>query len=138
MSPIYKWTDAFPKAPPIGYALRRVYKSNWTRFHGLPGAKRLPDTDSEMSQVLFRYNVIASVLFGLGSPLTMWLVYYGVPTKLRKQFWTRAKDLPGNVDSDPDVVEKTANATIWQADSTWLPGRFDPEFRQAATGDIGY
>jgi hypothetical protein len=43
----------------------------WFRIHTLPGGKRLPDEYNEMNEVLWRNNVVASAVLGIGSHCTV-------------------------------------------------------------------
>jgi hypothetical protein len=58
------WEACFEDVLPDGQELRQEWPDRWTRFHGLPNAKRLAETPVDTSEILRRANTLADALFG--------------------------------------------------------------------------
>lgn len=56
------WSTQFPQSEPIPHRIRDCFSSRWVRFHSLPGSKRYPGNETEMSTILSRHNLLLDEL----------------------------------------------------------------------------
>ncbi|MGA2499718.1 MAG: hypothetical protein ABSH20_18430 [Tepidisphaeraceae bacterium] len=118
---------------PIADNLRRVCCNRWLRIHGLPDAKRYPETQQEYSIILHRHNEALSALLVPGSEAI--LITTGGsspedPAPVQDQYlqhpmawhWMSFLDDPN--DPYPILWHLYARAVDWQ----W--GTLDAELRQ--------
>lgn len=135
MNPCDEWSQAFPGSPPIGRILREVIHDRWVRFHCLPQGQRTPTQPAQFEEVLHRYNVIASVMLGIGAQVTAWLIHYGPISKIHAGSWCEATELLRCTESDT-WREEFEGATLLYLRAQWCPGAFDTTFKLMATGDL--
>lgn len=60
----FLWKRMFPKSIPLPHLFRQDYKSDWFRIRNLPGTKRYPANDKEISALLERQNNIITEVLG--------------------------------------------------------------------------
>ncbi|KAI9002975.1 hypothetical protein DFJ74DRAFT_695463 [Hyaloraphidium curvatum] len=56
------WRRLWPRTPSFGEDLRAAYPDGHVRFHALPGARRIPASDSDRTEILRRLRAILSDL----------------------------------------------------------------------------
>jgi hypothetical protein len=130
------WMGAFRGLPPVGHILRDRAPKQWTRLYSLPNGERIPASENEMSEVLRRENLVASTVFGLGVPVTAWIVHYGETLPLVDMtHWSWSSDVPSWRSSESER-EMLAGARFLQNTVRWTPGVFDDELRMRAMDQL--
>lgn len=129
------WSQSFGDTPPLGYMLRVAFPDRWTRFHALPGAKRIPEAKAEHAQVLHRANTLCTAMFPTGMPLWLTVARHAGPydrfaSGLEGYALTKALTW-----SDPtDPPEDRSAVTFYATRLEWQPHRLDPVFSAVASG----
>jgi hypothetical protein len=109
-----------PAVPPIGHFLRAALPERWLRIHNLPNSQRYPTNDQERAIVLYRNNVVASTVIGIGSPCTAY--YREVGPTVRATL----PDQP-SWDVDEDGVEELERTGFRPSQFVWRPGMLDDD-----------
>lgn len=58
------WERTWPRAEPLGHALRVEYADQWVRFHSLPESKRYAENEVEYDEILRRHRTVLRALQG--------------------------------------------------------------------------
>ena len=127
-SPLSWWKSDMGDVAPVGHALRQYMRSNWIRFHSLPGSKRYPESELEVHEVISRHCQIASELFVPGEQLYAYQSRYPLSrreTNARqsiagRQLREASLEFPVNPETvareDDDVLVTRALVTTWKPD----------------------
>ena len=57
-----RWAEKWHMTSPVADELRAIHADVWVRFHSLPDAKRLAETDAEYATLLSRHHAILDAL----------------------------------------------------------------------------
>jgi hypothetical protein len=118
----------------MGDLLRAQAPSRWARIHHLPGGQRLPAGSAEVAEVLYRNNIVASTLLGIGATciafLAEWDGRHGFTS------WPLAEPAP-IWRGDDDTQEQIGTAKFRWRKLRWRPGSLDREILAAARGELG-
>jgi len=127
-SPLSWWKSDMGDVAPVGHALRQYMRTNWIRFHSLPGSKRYPESELEVHEIISRHSQIASELFVPGEPLYVYQSRYPMSRRqtssrqsiagrqLREVCWgfpVNPETVAREVD---DVLVTRALVTTWKPD----------------------
>ncbi|MEO5800685.1 MAG: hypothetical protein ABIZ70_01295 [Gemmatimonadales bacterium] len=121
------WARWYPAAEPIAWSLREAYPDRWLRLHSLPESKRYPETSAEVSEVLFRYDALATRVLGRGAPCLMLGYDWGVNdlkaagneiAQLGEARDTRLTVLPADEYRESPLA-------VFGTEVVWHPGEFD-------------
>lgn len=119
----------------MGEFLRSRYADRWLRVHNLVGGKRLATRDDEQAELLYRNNVAASVLLGVGAECVAVASEWESIALVSR--WEKAgKQPPWQFDEDDDG-ELVAMATLRFRPLRWRPSEFDEEIAAVARGELG-
>jgi hypothetical protein len=104
------------------------------RIHNLPGSRRLPHGEADERELLYRNNVVASAVLGIGAQcivvLTEWRPFESFTS------WPVAESAPAWTLTE-DLRESLATAIFRWKDQRWSPGALDDEILAVARGQAG-
>jgi len=60
------WRQNYPDCPPVSYLFKWRLADRWFRFHSLPESKRYAESQTEVSELLARHNVVLLDVIGKG------------------------------------------------------------------------
>jgi len=104
------WEDSLAQSVPEAANLKTIFPERWVRFHSMPKAKRYPETDKELTDVIKRYNSIIESVSNIPCKLYVMLSVYSeeftLPCEDEKHFpdfetiehWKTVSQYKGTVD----------------------------------------
>jgi hypothetical protein len=120
---------------PRAHHLRRACPDRWLRIHGLPDAKRYPETPEEYSVVLHRHNHAFSTLLAPGAPamlVTTGTSFVETPAPIQDEGLQHPAAWHWKtINLDPDDPQ-SALWHLYAREIVWKAGNFDAALRRVA------
>ena len=75
------WQLSFPNCEPVAHLLRVAFADRWIRFHTLPEARRVPQSEEDYATLLGRYNRVLDELTQTNPRIVMLTTDYSISPK---------------------------------------------------------
>lgn len=121
-------------APPLGHVLRAKLSTSWVRIHNLPLSRRLPEGREDESELLYRNNLAASCVLGVGALCLALQIRHEEAGP--DAAWEPLVP-PSAWLSTEDLREEFAGASCWARELLWSPGCLDGVILPRARGETG-
>jgi hypothetical protein len=97
------------KIAPLGYLLRKKYPENWFRIHNLPNARRYPDNEDDINEIIKRYDLIFDEIMSDAVDVVGYLTIYEVDLEDMDNLWIEELSLKflGQIDISEDGDEES-------------------------------
>ena len=135
MNPWDQWSRVGGNCPPLSESLRVALPQRWARIYNLPRGRRLPSGPEDEQELLYRNNIVASTVLGVGADCVAVLIEWGEPPEKFNSWQVAPPAPPWKLDDDRH--EMLATAIFKWTKLRWRPGDFDDEILAAARGELG-
>ncbi|MDC0711769.1 hypothetical protein POL68_25090 [Stigmatella sp. ncwal1] len=141
--PILKsWERFFGGVPPVGFLLRQKLPEQWLRFHTLPDAKRIPEGEWEVAEVLQRMAQISAEVFAPQAQVALWMTTFNqprpsLPKEQGADFEAITPPPPTWADAMQDYFD-VQHMTLWVRPQAWDWEEVAPLFRDVSLDQLDY